>query len=145
MAKHVDRGSWFGISGAGQRMFATALFSALCLEHRATYIHRFSTTSVIDYKSVVELRDQTWSADRRQTLCHRPSHHPWMPATNERDFAVERDGAEDKAGAADLLTSCVRMSAYQLASGSSTLQQVREQREARSARKLAVSAKSKQW
>ena len=39
---------------------------------------------------------------------------------------------KDKAEAADLLRACVRVSAYQLADESSTLQRAREEREARS-------------
>ena len=44
---------------------------------------------------------------------------------------------KDQADAADFLRACAHASAYQLAGGSSTLQRAREERETRSARKLA--------
>ena len=46
--------------------------------------------SVFDF--VTEPGSTNWNG--RQTLCHRLSHRPWMPAAGERDVAVETGGTD---------------------------------------------------
>ena len=59
----------------------------------------FSSPSFWNQPSVwltARFLDQTWGTgwNRRQTLCHRLSHYPWMLATNERDLTVGADGSD---------------------------------------------------
>ena len=84
---------WFGtLSGSCPRSLP-ASFIVFCLGHREPYIQRFFSHSCHRLQECVRLRGQTrgTTLNRRQTLCHRLSHQPWMLATTERDFAAETE------------------------------------------------------
>ena len=73
-------------------------FSPPSLENSDTCMQRLFNSAVFQPSVWLAARflDQTWGTgwNRRQTLCHQLSHHPWMLATNERNLTVGADGSD---------------------------------------------------